>query len=115
MATEKEKKVVEGLGKRLQELRKEQGLTQEDVATAIGVEAGAYSNYERETRTPDVQKLTALADYFKVTIDYLCGRTPSKTGGNPMDLYGSRLFRDLRKVIERYERLAYPKKDELKP
>ncbi len=54
MATDREKK-VENLGKRLKELRDEQGLTQEEVANAIGVEAGAYSNYERETRTPDVQ------------------------------------------------------------
>ena len=70
MATDGEKK-VENLGKRLKELRDEQGLTQEEVANAIGVEAGAYSNYERETRTPDVQKLTALADFYRVTIDYL--------------------------------------------
>ena len=110
MATDGEKK-VENLGKRLKELRDEQGLTQEEVANAIGVEAGAYSNYERETRTPDVQKLTALADFYRVTIDYLCGRTTHRTGGNPMDMYGARLFRDLNKVIEKYEKLIQTYQD----
>ena len=106
MATDGEKK-VENLGKRLKELRDEQ----EEVANAIGVEAGAYSNYERETRTPDVQKLTALADFYRVTIDYLCGRTTHRTGGNPMDMYGARLFRDLNKVIEKYEKLIQTNQD----
>ena len=110
MATDGEKK-VENLGKRLKELRDEQGLTQEEVANAIGVEAGAYSNYERGTRTPDVQKLTALADFYRVTIDYLCGRTTHRTGGNPMDMYGARLFRDLNKVIEKYEKLIQTNQD----
>ena len=110
MATDREKK-VENLGKRLKELRDEQGLTQEEVANAIGVEAGAYSNYERETRTPDVQKLTALADFYRVTIDYLCGRTTQRTGGNPMDMYGARLFRDLKKVIDKYEKLIKANQD----
>ena len=111
MAADQEKK-VENLGKRLKELRDEQGLTQEQVANAIGVEAGAYSNYERETRTPDVQKLTALADFYRVTIDYLCGRTTQRSGGNPMDMYGARLFRDLKRVIDRYAKMAQSKQDQ---
>lgn len=64
MATDGEKK-VENLGKRLKELRDEQGLTQEEVANAIGVEAGAYSNYERETRTPRCSKADGIGRFLQ--------------------------------------------------
>lgn len=56
---------------RLKELRIALGTTQKDVADSIGCTATVYSRYEREEREPDIEMLCRLANYFKVSIDYL--------------------------------------------
>ena len=58
---------------RLKELRKEQGLTGEQLAKAIGVSKMAISFWERGERIPNMLALVALANFFGVTVDYLCG------------------------------------------
>ena len=60
---------------RLIELRKSRGLTQKQVYEAVGLSALGYQRYEYGTREPAYQKLIALADYFDVSLDYLCGRS----------------------------------------
>lgn len=59
---------------RLRELRAARGLTQKDVYTAIGVSPIVYQRYEYG-RSPALDKLLALADYFNVSLDYLVGRS----------------------------------------
>lgn len=59
---------------RLRELRFSRNLTQKDVYTAIGVSPIVYQRYEYG-HSPAYQKLIALADYFDVSLDYLCGRS----------------------------------------
>ena len=56
---------------RLKELRLASGITQKNVADAIGCTATVYSRYEREEREPDIEMLCRLANYFRVSIDYL--------------------------------------------
>jgi len=60
---------------RLATLRKERGLTQKQVYTAVGMSMTGYQRYEYGTREPAYQKLLALADFFGVSLDYLAGRT----------------------------------------
>ena len=60
---------------KLRELRRQKGVTQKEVATAVGCTATVYSRYEREEREPDISTLCSLADYFKVSIDSLIGYT----------------------------------------
>ena len=60
---------------RLATLRKERGLTQKQVYTAVGMSMTDYQRYEYGTREPAYQKLLALADFFGVSLDYLAGRT----------------------------------------
>ena len=60
-------------GDRLQQLRKEKGVSQKDVAKAIGVTISAYSNYEQGLREPSNQILVNLCKYYDVTADYLLG------------------------------------------
>jgi len=64
---------------RLQELRKEQKVPQKDLAEHLGITVRAYHYYEEGKRYPDFQGLIALADYFGVTLDYLVGRSDSRT------------------------------------
>jgi len=60
---------------RLKDLRKNHNLTQEDVANILGVTRTTYSMYERGERQMDYDTLLKLADYYKVSLDYLFGRS----------------------------------------
>lgn len=61
-------------GKRLQELRKERGLSQKDFAMAIGYSQSQISQWETNVNEPTASALIKIADYFNVAIDYLLGR-----------------------------------------
>lgn len=60
---------------RLKELRLENGLLQKDVAMIIGVDRTTYVKYERGSSEPPYEALTALADFYETTVDYLLGRS----------------------------------------
>ncbi len=62
------------LGSKILELRRQQNITQEELAAALGVTAAAVSKWENNYTLPDVLMLCALADYFAVTTDELLGR-----------------------------------------
>ena len=78
------------LGKNIAGLRKARGLTQEALATALGVTNQAVSKWEQDACCPDIQLLPRLADLFGVTMDALFGRenklaTPSADPHLPWD------------------------------
>ena len=60
---------------RLRELRKEQGLTQREMAEACSVKPRTYQDYEYDKSYPTVAGLIFLADFFDVSTDYLLGRS----------------------------------------
>ncbi len=62
---------------RIRQLREEKNLRQIDIANATGIDQKTISNYETERTNPDSYALIKLSDYFKVSIDYLVGRTSS--------------------------------------
>ena len=66
---------IQIIGERLKELRLKKGLTQRVVAENMGVSKPIMSQYESGQRLPSIPKLIRLADYFNVSLDYLCGRT----------------------------------------
>jgi transcriptional regulator with XRE-family HTH domain len=60
---------------RLKELRKEERMTQVQLADAIGVERSTIGKYEgNQNVVPSIEVLHTIADYFNVTTDYLLGR-----------------------------------------
>ena len=61
--------------KRLKDLRIENKLKQEELAEAVGVSASMISMWENEINIPSLEKASKLADIFKVSLDYLAGRT----------------------------------------
>lgn len=63
---------------RIKELRKEKGLSQEEVGSIIGVKKYAVYSYEKGRACPDMKGLIALAEYFDVSMDYLAGRTDKR-------------------------------------
>ena len=64
---------IENIGKTISRLRKEKGMTQEELGTAIGVTSQAVSKWECGS-TPDVELLPRIADAFGVSLDLLFGR-----------------------------------------
>ena len=66
----------ETLGKRIAALRKEKGLTQEQLAEKVGVSAQAVSKWENDVSCPDITLLPLLADLSGVSVDELLGVKP---------------------------------------
>ena len=61
------------LGQRIQELRKQQNLSQEELGTRLGVSRQAVSRWEMDGAVPDVDKLIAMSKLFSVTLNDLLG------------------------------------------
>lgn len=61
------------LGERLKELRKQQGLTQVQVAERLGLSKAIISSYEVASRHPSYGVLIKMAALYGVTTDYLLG------------------------------------------
>lgn len=59
---------------RIEDLRIDHDLTQQQVADILGCQREVYRRYEKGTRTIPVEFLIKLADYYKVTLDYLVDR-----------------------------------------
>lgn len=60
---------------RLLQLNKENGVTQKEVADAIGTSPRNFQRYLKNDQEPSLHLLVAMADYFNVSMDYLAGRT----------------------------------------
>ena len=59
------------IGKRIAALRKEKGLTQEELAQHMGVSGQAVSKWENDQTCPDISALPRLARLLGVTVDEL--------------------------------------------
>jgi transcriptional regulator with XRE-family HTH domain len=59
---------------RLREIRTEHGMTQEQVSKATGIPLRQYQRYEYGDNLP-IKRAILLADFFKISIDYLVGRS----------------------------------------
>lgn len=61
------------LAQQIRSLRKAHGLTQEQLAQAVGVTAGAVYKWEAGLSAPDLSLIVALADLFDTSVDVLLG------------------------------------------
>lgn len=59
------------IGKKLYELRKQTGFTQDYVAERLGVSAQAVSKWENDIACPDIMTLPIIAELYGITIDEL--------------------------------------------
>lgn len=60
---------------KLKELRKENNLTQKELADYLNIKQNTYSQYENGQRQVPIEVLLRLADYYKVSVDCLLGRS----------------------------------------
>ena len=61
------------MGVLIRSLRKERGLTQEQLGKLIDVTEGTVSKYEANIMTPPFEKLRSIASIFNISMDTLCG------------------------------------------
>lgn len=64
--------------KRLKELRMGKNITLKQMAEELNMVQRNYQRYENGEVDPPLSKAIALADYFDVSLDYLCGRSDVK-------------------------------------
>ena len=67
-------------GNRLYELRKQKGLSQEELANRLDVTRQTVSKWELGDSAPDMDKLVALGELFEISLDELVlGKVPVTT------------------------------------
>ena len=64
------------IGANIARIRKERKLTQEDLASFLGVTKASVSKWETGQSYPDIELLPRIATYFGITIDELVGYEP---------------------------------------
>ncbi len=104
------------LGERIKQLRKENGMTQVDMAQKLGVTKGTVSTWETDSRVPGFETLNQMCDMFQRSLDYLMGRSddatpPILTSEEQNELAMSQVAEDLREYVLKYCRLDQYGKD----
>ena len=82
------------IGDNIKRMRLEKGITQEQLADAIGVSAVAVSKWERRETMPDISLLPGLAYFFRISIDEL------------MSYDSARVQREIREFIREHTEAA---------
>ena len=65
------------IAKRISEMRKQSGISQEKLAELVGVSRQAVTKWESGKANPDTENLLRLAEIFGVSVDELCREDPS--------------------------------------
>lgn len=60
---------------RIRDLREDHDKTQKDIAELLNMQLTVYRRYETGEREIPLWAAIKLADYYKVTLDYLVGRS----------------------------------------
>jgi transcriptional regulator with XRE-family HTH domain len=63
---------------RIKDLREDNDLTQIQCAKIFYVSKNTYIRYETGERVPPIDFMERVADYYKISLDYLSGRTDKK-------------------------------------
>lgn len=95
-------------GEKIQKLRKEAGLSQEELSDQLDVSRQAISKWERDNGYPETEKLIRMSRIFHVTLDYLLNDENSRPAEGPAEegVYVSRetadgfLFHQKRKFLK---------------
>jgi len=67
------------IGNNIKTLRHLHQLNQQELALALDINQSTIANYEKDIRTPNLETMIAMADYFGVSLDDLVGRSSKKS------------------------------------
>lgn len=90
--------------KNLKALREVAGVSQKQLAEAIGVSQQSINKYENHNIEPDVETLIRIADFFNTSVDYLIGHTPFRR--KIENVTAHELNDEESKIIEKYRKLS---------
>jgi transcriptional regulator with XRE-family HTH domain len=98
---------LKAVGHRVRELRRAEGLAQEELAAAIGVSRSTIAGIETGGDRGGIETMIAIADHYKVPMDWLlCRATPS---GAPAT--GKLVYRpDQIAILDYWDSLAFDEK-----
>ena len=88
---------MEAVARRVAALRRERGITQEEMAGLIGVSQPVYSDYERGMLRLHAEVIVRLAKILRVSTDQLLGVERSRRNGNA-PIRNRRLLRRLQQI-----------------
>ncbi len=89
------------VGKRIRQLRKEKGVTQNELSNFLGLTPKMISFYELEKRYPPHDIILKISDFFNVSTDYLLGKSDVKKPEKIVSDYDS-LSEESKKQLEKY-------------
>ena len=97
------------LGERLNKLRQEHGLTQQELADIFHISNSTISSYETGARIPDVDFLLELSRSYNTSSDYILGLSDNKL---PLDIINSVVTDDVsyQAVFEKIQKLSLERK-----
>lgn len=75
-------------GEQIKKLRKQKNLTQEQMASQLGISRQAVSNWENDRNLPDIEMLISIAVTFQISLDDLI------LGGRDMNNMTEKLIKD---------------------
>ncbi len=90
---------------KIKSLRKEQGLSQAELAKALNIGRSCLSMLEIGKNEPTVNNLTLFANFFEVSIDYLVGRSDDFGNVTITNSAGEQLTDEERAMLANYRRL----------
>lgn len=64
---------------RIRDVREDRDYSQTTIAKIVGCDQSLYSKYERGERDIPLHIVDKLADFYKISVDYLLGRTDEET------------------------------------
>ena len=99
--TERKKIIAE----RLRITRIQAGLKQKDIALKADINASTYSGYENEVGSPTIEVLIRIADAYRISLDYLTGRTDNLYGIQPPEAENEVHLPSNVELVQRIEKL----------
>lgn len=99
--------------KNLKMLRQKHNISQQKLASIIGISQQSINKYENQNTEPDIDTLIKLAEYFNTSIDYLVGYTDQE--GLPLNLKNTKIInKDELNIVKTYRVLENDKKHIIK-
>ncbi len=97
------------LGQRIQQLRKDKGLSQEALGEFLGVSRQAISKWESDATIPEIDNLIAMSRLFETPVGVLLGVEEDNPAG-PAEELTDREWKAVEAIAGRYLEQARPKK-----
>jgi transcriptional regulator with XRE-family HTH domain len=95
------------LGERLRALRESHNYTQKYISNHFNIERSSYSNYERGKRTPPLELLVNLADFYHVSTDYLLSGEDDLTTAAAKEETAFTVTKDEQRLLILYRQLNH--------